>query len=312
MSVPEADLRSISGRIFEVQRFSIHDGPGIRTTVFMKGCPLNCAWCHNPEGIGAEMHLSFLPDRCIGCGYCFRTCAQHAHAMRDDKHVLNREVCKVCGRCTEECYSGALELVGRDATVGEILDEVIRDKPFYDTSGGGMTISGGEPTMQIKFAAALLSEARREGLRCAVETCGYCDYSLLERLRPYVDLWLYDWKESNSERHKEFTGVPNERIRDNLRKLDEAGEVTRLRCPIIPGCNTRRDHLEGIAAIWKESRHMEGVELMPYHRLGEGKRSRLGMGEEDRPRVETPDKAAVGEWVTMLREFGVKVLNEDE
>ncbi|HNT87063.1 MAG TPA: glycyl-radical enzyme activating protein, partial [Candidatus Hydrogenedentes bacterium] len=160
MTAQVTDLRAVTGMIFEVQRFSVHDGPGIRTTVFMKGCPLRCRWCHNPEGVSSKPELSFTPSKCIGCGYCLRVCPRNAHRFTDHGHELDRSVCAVCGSCTEECYARALELVGRETTAGETIDLVLRDRVFYETSGGGMTLSGGEPTFQFPFAEALLRLAR--------------------------------------------------------------------------------------------------------------------------------------------------------
>ncbi len=302
--------RDVKGDIFDIQRFSIHDGPGIRTTVFMKGCPLRCVWCHNPEGIGAEPVLSFLPRKCIGCGYCLRVCRRGAHKIVDGVHELDRDACEACGRCTEECYAGALELVGREVTVGEALDEVLRDRPFYETSGGGLTLSGGEPTQQIEFADAILTAAKAEGLHCCVETCGSCDFGRLERIRPNVDLFLYDFKETDDRLHRECTGVPNGLIIENLRRLHDAGAAVLLRCPIVPGVNDRDDHFEGIAALALDLPRLRGVELMPYNPLGESKVDRMGFDPASRPKSETPDDRSVSNWAARLRKLGLTVINQ--
>ena len=301
--------RSVTGNVFDIQRFSIHDGPGIRTTVFVKGCPIRCVWCHNPEGIDAEPVLSFLPNKCIGCGYCLRTCRQSVHRIVDGVHQLDRSECEACGRCTEECYAGALELVGREVTVGEALDEVLRDRPFYETSGGGMTLSGGEPTMQIEFSAELLEAAKGEGLHCCVETCGHCSYEDLDRIRPAVDLFLYDYKATNDERHRELTGVSNALVIENLRKLHDDGSAIVLRCPIIPGTNDCDEHFEGIAALAGELPHLSGVELMPYNPLGESKVDRMGFDAAGRPRPDTPEQEAIAGWISRLAGLGVTVVN---
>jgi len=210
-----------------------------------------------------------------------------------------------------ECYSGALELVGRTITVDEAIQEVLKDRPFYETSGGGMTLSGGEPTYQIAFAEALLRTAKQEGVHTCIETCGYTDYERLERLRPYVDQFLYDLKETNPQRHLEYTGVSNDRILDNLRELAARGASIALRCPIIPGYNDRQDHFDAIAVLAHELPGLLGVELMPYHTLGEGKLERLGLGTEDRAQAQTPSSAAIAEWTACLRAQGVHILNEE-
>ena len=299
----------VTGNIFDIQRFSIHDGPGIRTTVFVKGCPLRCVWCHNPEGIDGEPVLSFLPNKCIGCGYCLRACRQAAHKIIDGVHHLDRDACEACGKCTEECYAGALELVGREVTVGEALDEVLRDRPFYETSGGGMTLSGGEPTMQIEFSAALLEAAKEAGLHCCVETCGHCSYDRLDRIRPMVDLFLYDYKATNDERHRELTGVSNKLIIENLRKLHDSGSAIVLRCPIIPGTNDGDEHFEGIAALAAELTDLGGVELMPYNPLGESKVDRMGLDAAGRPRPTTPEPETIAGWASRLGALGVTVVS---
>jgi glycyl-radical enzyme activating protein len=303
------DSRSIRGRIFEIQRFSIHDGPGIRTTVFLKGCPLKCAWCHNPEGISPALQLSFLPDKCIGCGYCLRACRHGGHRLVDGKHVLDRAPCEVCGACAAECYAGALELVGRDVTVGDVLDEVLRDQPFYETSGGGLTLSGGEPLAQIQFTEALLAAAKDHGLHCCMETCGLAPWERLQRVLPQVDLFLYDIKDLDPARHQAHTGVPNDQILANVRALHAAGAALRLRVPLIPSYNDQEDNLAGLAQLALALPGIEGVELMPYHRLGAGKHYRLGT---ENPLEEAPPGDAhvrLNEWIDALAARGVKVLN---
>lgn len=295
----------MTGRIFEIQRYCIHDGPGIRTTVFLKGCPLNCLWCHNPEGIAPGRALSFMPARCIGCGYCFRVCEQRAHAVADKAHTLDRGRCRVCGACAQECYAGALEVVGRDVTVEDALAEVLKDKPFYETSGGGMTLSGGEPLMQIDFTEALLRATRGAGLNTCVETCGFADWGRFERVRGWVDLFLYDLKETDAARHEEFTGVPLAPILSNLRALHASGAAVQLRLPIVPGCNDREEHLRAVAALVRELPRLRGVEIMPYHRLGESKLERMGLTDRERANATPPPPAEVERWVALLKSEGV-------
>lgn len=296
------------GRIFDIQRFCLHDGPGIRTTVFMKGCPLRCPWCHNPEGRTPGAELSFMADRCVGCGYCLRLCPRGAHVIRDGQHVLNRDVCIACGRCAEGCAGGALELIGREVSAAEVLAVVRRDKPFYETSGGGMTLSGGEPTAQPDFALALLQAARAEGLHTALETCGYVRFEELARLLPFVDLVLYDLKELDDARHREWVGVPNAMILENLRRAHDAGHAIVLRLPIIPGYNDRPDHFEVIANLARSLPKLRGVEILPYHPLGTSKAARLGYAAGREAMAPTPEAAKVAEWAAALSRLGVRVL----
>jgi len=302
-------VTSAKGWIFDVQKFSIHDGPGIRTTVFMKGCPMRCAWCHNPEGIDREPVLSFIPSKCIGCGYCLRVCPRGAHRADGDEHVLDRDRCEVCGSCTQECYAGALELIGREVTVEEVLADVLSDRPFYENSGGGMTLSGGEPLYQIDFIDALLAAAKAEDLHCCIETCGFADFACFERIMGRVDLFLYDVKDVDPARHLELTGVSNGPILANLRRLHEAGKDVLVRVPLVPGCNDFDDNLAGLAELAASLPNLLGVELMPYHRLGTSKRERIGTAPEARP-TEPPADELVARWIATLAEAGVTVVNQ--
>ncbi len=304
--------QSITGVIFEIQRFSIHDGPGIRTTVFMKGCPLRCKWCHNPESMSKDLQLSFMPDKCIGCGFCFKHCKQDCHRMENGRHVLDRSNCIVCGSCTEECYAGALEMVGREITVEETIDEVMRDEPFYANSEGGMTLSGGEPLLQFDYSLACLKLAKERGLHNCMETCSHVAYERIEAVMPYVDLFLCDFKETDPEKHKAYTGVTNERIQANIRQLDKDGGKMLLRCPIIPGLNDRDDHFAGIAAFAKDLNNLQGVELMPYHRLGESKLDRMGMIGAERAESHAPSKEEIVGWAQKLADLSIDVINELE
>jgi len=305
----ETDGVGAGGRIFEIQRFCIDDGPGIRTTVFLKGCPLSCIWCHNPEGVGTESVLFFQPDKCIGCGYCVRVCEHDAHAITPEGHGLDRAQCVACGTCAVECYAGALELVGREVTVAEVLDEVVRDEAFYRTSGGGMTLSGGEPLLQIDFAEALLMGARDRGLHCCVETSGLVAESRLARVMPHVDLFLYDLKETDPERHRKYTGQSNTRVLANLRFLHDQGASILLRLPVIPGLNDRSDHFSAVAALYHSLPGITGVQIMPYHPLGTGKLERLGVCPDGWYETSTPEPATVAGWVEAVRSLGVDVVN---
>ena len=307
-----ATFLTMTGMIFDIQRFSIHDGPGIRTTVFFKGCPLNCRWCHNPESKTLRAQLSFNPERCIGCGACFQRCPRQVHTLIGEIHHIDRQRCLACGSCTESCHAEALELVGRRVEVGEVITEVLKDRPFYETSGGGMTLSGGEPLMQIDFAFALLEHARQESLHTAVETSGYAEWKELERIRPLVDLFLYDIKETDPRKHREFTGVDNVRILDNLRELHAAGSRVVVRLPLIPGWNDSDAHFRGIAALARELPRADGFEIMPYHRLGESKLERLGLSGDGRPACDAPSRETVEAWIERLVELGVPVIEKEK
>lgn len=269
--------KEISGMVFDIKKFAIHDGPGIRTTVFWKGCPLRCLWCHNPESQKLETEISFMPDKCIGCGWCFEACPNNCHRMENDRRIFDRSNCTACGKCAEKCYAQAIEIIGRETNVSEVIAEVMKDKAFYDNSGGGMTISGGEPMMQFKFTKALLKEAKKNGLHTCLDTCGYTQFEKYEEILKNVDIFLYDLKDTDPARHKKYTGVKLDLILENLQKLDDAGAKTYLRCPIIPGVNADKEHMKGIAAITAKLKNLQEIDLMTYHPLGESKQERLGL-----------------------------------
>lgn len=275
----------MKGLVFAIERCSLNDGPGIRTTVFLKGCPLHCLWCHNPESISRRPELYFLHERCVKCGACVEVCPHQCHSLVDGEHRIDRTNCEACGLCVDACAVGALEIKGRLMEVGEVMAVVEKDRAYYDSSGGGVTISGGEPMAQFAFTSALLQAAREGGVHTCLETSGQAATRAYLDLVPVVDLFLFDWKESDSNLHKQFTGSGNELIRQNLLALDEAGAAVILRCPMVPGCNSRPGHLAGIAEIANRLRHLRAIEIMPYHPMGQSKSERLGktypLGETD-------------------------------
>lgn len=275
-----------SGTIFNIQPFSIYDGPGIRTTVFFKGCNLRCAWCHNPESWLLKPQLEFLEEKCIGCGACFKACPQKAHLVTPEGHIIDRSKCINCGLCAQTCYAGALTMAGRKADAAEIFGRILEDAPYFKNSGGGVTFSGGECMMQIDFLCELLKMCKEAGIHTAVDTAGHFPFSSFERILPYTDLFLYDIKAFDPETHRQLTGVSNELILENLRLLCQNGANVFVRIPCIPDANWK--DMEQIAEYLKDI-PVQKVELLAYHRLGEGKRKSLGMDARTFT-IPTPDE----------------------
>ena len=293
----------LTGMVFDIQRFSVHDGPGIRTTVFLKGCPLRCLWCHNPESQERGPEIAYLPAKCISCGRCITACPLSIHVKdTDGRHVFDRRGCTACGACTANCHARALELTGRPMAVGGVIAAMEEDRPFYATSGGGVTVSGGEPLSQPGFTSALLQEAKLRGLHTCVETCGFTAFRHLARIAPHTDLFLYDFKETDDARHLACTGVRNGPIIRNLLNLDRLGARIILRCPIIPGLNDRSEHFAGIAEIANRMTCLRGIEVMPYHALGQSKHGRFGKPSPPTAH-QPPDPAAIATWMSRIAEL---------
>jgi len=308
VSSNEADISpssKISGRIFDIQFFSIHDGPGIRTTVFLKGCPLNCRWCHNPESIGREAEIGFSPGKCIGCGACVDECPQDAHRFEGEIHVYDRSLCQLCGRCVDVCDTMALEVAGREITVAEVIDEVLKDSAFYETSGGGITLSGGEPFWQPEFALAVLRAAREAGLNTCLDTSGYAPWNVVEDFPALVDLFLYDIKCLDGDLHKELTGVSNALILSNLQKLDESGAKFMIRVPFVPGLNIHEGFGEELARLYGSLDNCQGVQILPYHELAKSKYERFSKPFSVEG-IKSPTDEVVEEFVDRMRELGVE------
>jgi pyruvate formate lyase activating enzyme len=296
---------SVAGQVFNIQRFSLHDGPGIRTTVFLKGCPLRCVWCHNPEGWEGRAQVRLTANLCLRCGRCVEACAQGGHALTPDSHTLQLAACTRCGQCAAACPAGALELVGSRMTVDEVMAVVRRDLPFYEQSGGGMTLSGGEPLAQFDFTDALLQAAKTDGLHTAIETTALTSWERLVSLQPVVDLWLVDLKHTDDVRHRELTGVSNVEILANIHRMTAAGWPTVLRIPWVPTCNAEEEFLDGLVAWLTSMDTPPPVEFMPYHRLGVGKWEALG-GTSPIP-AELPSATAeeIAPWVARLSALGL-------
>ena len=267
---------SVKGTVFNIQRFCVNDGPGIRTTVFLKGCPLSCVWCHNPESQRFEPEILFYKDKCTGCGRC--KCVTAA-----DRDFV--------------CFNGAKEICGKTVSANEVTAEVLKDKPFYKNSGGGVTLSGGEPLAQYDFSLELLKKAKENGIHTAIETCGYAEKPKILEIAKYVDLFLFDCKETDPDLHKEYTGVDNKIILDNLKALSDAGSKIILRCPIIPGFNDRAEHFKGISETAEKFIGIEHIEIEPFHPLGESKYSALGREVADIP---VPSGKTVDKWIKQI------------
>ncbi len=271
----------MTGCVFDIQPFSTHDGPGIRTVVFLKGCQLHCHWCHNPEGISPRPQLSYLEERCTACGACAASCHAGVHRIAPEgPHTLLRNACVGCGACARACPHDALEVVGQYMTVDAVMERIRIDQPFFDTSGGGITLSGGEPLRQPEFSAALLAAAQQEGIHTLIETSGYAPWSAFTAVLSVTDGFLYDIKETDPVRHRRFTGVDNGMILDNLRRLHATGVSITLRLPIIPNLNDRPEHRAAVDDLLRSLPGLAGVDTIPYHPLGLSKVARFGLPDD--------------------------------
>ncbi len=277
--------RGLTATILEIQRMSTEDGPGIRTTVFFKGCPLKCRWCHNPESISPHPQLHWLSNQCIECKTCLDACPEGTLTFTETGNHIDRDRCTGCGLCVEECPAAALELLGRRWAAGDLVAEVTKDRSYFEASSGGVTLGGGEPTLQGPFVLELLRSLKGLGIHTALDTCGMCSWKVLEGLLPYVDLLLFDLKEMDPEKHRRFTGSANERIQENLIKVGEQmtseGHPVQLwiRTPIIPGATATRENIRGIGRFMAE--HLEGRvdrwELCAFNNLCRDKYHRLDL-----------------------------------
>ncbi|OAA92293.1 glycyl-radical enzyme activating protein [Clostridium coskatii] len=263
------------GIIFDIQRFSVHDGPGIRTIVFFKGCPLSCRWCSNPESQCMEPQVMFIPSKCIGCKKCYEVCSNGAIDFNLPSRV-DQNKCVKCGKCVENCYAGALNLAGNTRTVKELLLELKKDNIYYRRSGGGITLSGGEVTAQPEFAEELLKGCKQNGWHTAIETAAFTSQSVLERMLPWLDLVMLDIKHMDANKHLEYTGKPNELILQNAKLIAQFGVQLIIRVPIIPGVNSDENNIRATANFATSLKSVKELHLLPYHRLGENKYEYLG------------------------------------
>jgi len=292
------------GLVFNVMRFSLHDGPGIRTTVFLKGCPLRCWWCHNPESQSPTPEVIYFEERCVRSGECVRACP-HQALRWDGQLLLDALRCQRCGGCASACPTGARELAGHKMTVPDLLAEVSKDRVFFEESGGGVTISGGEPLMQAEFVETVLAACRVDRIHTVLETCGFAEWRTVERVAANVDLFLYDLKLIDVERHRHYTGVTNDLILDNLRRLSERGSAIVVRVPVVPGVNDDRTSLEALSAFLSPL-GLRNVDLLPYHRIGSEKYHRLRLPYR-MAGVPTPTAERMEALATHLRSDGFQV-----
>jgi pyruvate formate lyase activating enzyme len=292
--------------VFDIKKFSVHDGPGIRTTVFFKGCPLRCQWCHNPESQRLGRERLYRAERCIRCGACLAACDHGAISWAHGALVTDDSRCILCGVCVDECHAGAREIAGREMTVAQVMAEVERDVAFYDESGGGVTFSGGEPLAQTEFLMGLLRASRDRAIHTALDTCGHAPWKVLDKVRPLVDLFLYDVKIMDDARHRRFTGVSNALILENLEALSAGGSRIVVRVPIIPGINDDEDNLRRLAAYVAALPQVEGLALLPYHATATAKYERLGLAYALRE-VRPPPNARMEALGHTLQGYGLRV-----
>ena len=295
---------SPTGLVFDVQRFSLQDGPGIRTTLFLKGCPLACVWCHNPESMTGAPEILVTPDRCIACGACVDACPLGLPSGVGGGWALPRTSCEACGRCAEACPTRARRVAGRPMTVDEAVEAATRDRVFYDQSGGGVTFSGGEPLQQADFVIACLDVLRARGVHVAVDTCGLVEREVLLRAAASTDLFLYDLKHMDGGAHAELTGAPNGRILENLAALAAAHDEIWVRVPVVPGLNDAPANVTRTAAFAASLPSVRRVSLLPYHALGEHKRERVGAAG---PEFEgsTPSPASLRDIAAVFEDAGL-------
>lgn len=291
----------MTGKIFDIKHFGVHDGPGIRTTVFLKGCPLKCLWCHNPESISPKFQLSYLDYKCVGCGRCAAVCEQGVHIVNQNGHTVIRKNCIYCGKCEKACSAGALTVYGREITVEDAFDEVMEDADFYAVNGG-MTLSGGEALMQPDFCLELLKKAKENGIHTAIDTCGFVKKDVLDKVIPYTDLFLYDIKAFDENVHIKCTGVSNKIILENIRYLNEIGKEIEVRIPFVPEYNC--DQIEKIAQFLAPLKMVKAAKVLAYHNYAKSKYASLDMPDTS-PEV-LPTSAELEKAREILRAHGIK------
>ncbi len=293
----------MKAKIFEIKRFAVHDGDGIRTTVFFKGCPLKCVWCHNPEGIDFEAQLAYYENKCINCAECVKVCSNAAHTIKDGLHSFLRKECTACGDCEAVCVGEALKLYGRKMTVDKLLPMLLEDKEFFDNSNGGITLSGGECLMQADFCRELLKKLKEKSVHTAVDTCGFVSREAIDKVIQYTDVFLYDLKAFDEEVHIRCTGCSNNLILDNLRYIDKQNKQIEIRIPYVPGYND--GEINKIGKFLSGMKNISKVRVLPYHRYAVGKYMSLDM--ENTLPVLTPSDADIKAAQECIRGYGLRV-----
>ena len=293
----------MKAKIVDIKRFAVHDGDGIRTTVFFKGCPLKCVWCHNPESISFNVQLAYYENKCISCGECANVCPTNAQKMINGNHIFDRELCISCGKCEEVCFGSALQLYGKEMTVEELLPVLLEDKDFYESSGGGVTISGGECLIYPDFCCELLKKLKENGVHTAIDTCGFASKEAIDKVMPYTDIFLYDIKSFDEDVHIKCTGQSNKTVLENLEYIDRCGKQIEIRIPYVPGYNSNQ--IEKIAEFLSWIKNLTKVRVLPYHNFAGSKYKALNMKNTLPEILPTDEKIKAAKEI--VKAYGIKV-----
>lgn len=294
---------SKTGIVFDIQKFSVNDGPGVRTAVFMKGCQMKCVWCHNPESLSSKKQLAFNAQKCSGCRRCEQICPNDVHSFTaDGRHTVNFDACQTCGLCVDACMQDALKIYGKEMSVDDVFAEIIKDKIYFDKSGGGVTLSGGEALKQFDFCLALAKKCQQNGIHVCIETNGASKKQHYQAIAPYVDLFLFDYKATGDKLHKQLTGMTRKLVDANLQALNEIEAQVILRCPIIPGYNLSDEHFTAIAKLGESMANIQKVEVLPYHNFGKGKATEIG--KDYSVEADLPEDDTVNQWVSKIKSHG--------
>ena len=297
---------NIAGMVINIQRNSVHDGKGLRTTVFLKGCNMRCYWCHNPETFSGKPQLRYDEKLCIGCGECLKACTDNAHILKDGMHVVDAQRCVLCGKCTRVCFSGALEMIGKKMSVREVMSEIMEDEVFYKRSAGGVTISGGEPLLQPEFTKEILVQCHKKGIHTAIESNVSLNWPNIESVLREVDLVFADIKSMNDSAHKRATGIGNSNVLENIKKIDGMDKDIIIRTPVIPGFNAQKKDIAQIAEFLSGIKNLRYYELLPYHPLGKDKEHTL-VGMELSEDIPVPNRELMNDLAQAACEYGIEV-----